>query len=81
MKNWLKITAVIVFMAISITLCTAFSVASYQSNIAVQTAVVTAKSSASDIKLVQQKLKNWGYYKGSVDGIFGPQTKEAVKES
>ena len=28
---------------------------------------------------VQQKLKNWGYYKGKVDGIFGAQTKEAVK--
>ena len=31
------------------------------------------------IKTIQRKLKNWGYYKGSVDGIFGAQTKEAVK--
>ena len=31
------------------------------------------------VRKIQQKLKNWGYYKGSVDGIFGTQTKEAVK--
>lgn len=33
----------------------------------------------STVKLMQQKLKNWGYYTGVVDGIFGPKTKEAVK--
>ena len=27
---------------------------------------------------VQTKLKNWGYYSGSVDGIYGTQTKNAV---
>ena len=26
-----------------------------------------------------RKLKNWGYYTGAVDGIFGAKTKEAVK--
>ena len=36
-------------------------------------------SKGSTVKTVQQKLKNWGYYKGSVDGIFGAKTKEAVK--
>ena len=36
-------------------------------------------SSGSTVKTIQQKLKNWGYYKGSVDGIFGSKTKEAVK--
>lgn len=30
------------------------------------------------VKDVQQKLKQWGYYKGSADGIFGPSTKNAV---
>jgi N-acetylmuramoyl-L-alanine amidase len=43
-----------------------------------QTAVINAKSSSKDIKLVQQKLKNWGYYTGSVDGIYGSKTKAAV---
>ena len=33
----------------------------------------------NDVKTVQSKLKNWGYYDGAVDGIFGSRTKEAVK--
>ncbi len=36
-------------------------------------------SSGSVIKTIQTKLKNWGYYKGSIDGIFGSQTKQAVR--
>lgn len=31
------------------------------------------------VRTVQQKLKNWGYYTGTVDGIFGPKTEEAVR--
>ncbi|NLW70366.1 MAG: spore cortex-lytic enzyme [Eubacteriaceae bacterium] len=31
------------------------------------------------IKQIQTKLKNWGYYSGGVDGIFGWKTEEAVK--
>lgn len=30
-------------------------------------------------KTVQTKLKRWGYYKGAIDGIYGAQTKAAVK--
>jgi N-acetylmuramoyl-L-alanine amidase len=33
----------------------------------------------SKVREVQQRLKNWGYYKGNVDGIFGPKTTAAVK--
>ncbi len=42
-------------------------------------AVYQQGSSGSTVKTIQQKLKNWGYYNGSVDGIFGSKTKEAVK--
>lgn len=35
-------------------------------------------STGSTVKTVQQKLKNWGYYTGAVDGIFGAKTKAAV---
>lgn len=31
------------------------------------------------VATVQRKLKNWGYYTSSVDGIFGYRTEEAVK--
>lgn len=33
----------------------------------------------SAVTTIQTKLKNWGYYSGSVDGIFGSRTAEAVK--
>lgn len=35
-------------------------------------------SRGQEVRQVQQKLKSLGYYKGSVDGIFGVQTKSAV---
>ncbi len=41
-------------------------------------AVVRQGSRGSEVKQVQQKLKRWGYYTGSVDGIFGSGTKKAV---
>ena len=42
-------------------------------------AVVRYGSSGSEVKQIQQKLKSWGYYTGSVDGIFGSKTREAVR--
>ncbi|MBR2974289.1 MAG: spore cortex-lytic enzyme [Clostridia bacterium] len=42
-------------------------------------AVLKQGSKGEIVKKVQTKLKNWGYYKGSVDGIYGKQTKSAVQ--
>lgn len=36
-------------------------------------------SRGNEVRQIQTKLKKWGYYKGSVDGIFGTQTRDAVK--
>lgn len=36
-------------------------------------------SSGNEVKQIQTKLKSWGYYTGSVDGIYGSQTVNAVK--
>ncbi len=36
-------------------------------------------SRGDEVVKIQTKLKNWGYYKGKVDGIYGQQTYEAVK--
>ena len=36
-------------------------------------------SRGNEVTQIQTKLKNWGYYKGSVDGIYGSQTLNAVK--
>ncbi len=36
-------------------------------------------STGATVKKLQTKLKNWGYYTGTVDGIYGTQTVNAVK--
>ncbi len=36
-------------------------------------------SSGQAVKDIQTNLKKWGYYSGSVDGIYGSKTVEAVK--
>lgn len=36
-------------------------------------------STGEEVKNIQKKLKNWGYYTGSVDGIYGKMTEDAVK--
>ncbi len=36
-------------------------------------------SRGAEVKTVQTKLKRWGYYKGSVDGIYGWRTANSVK--
>ena len=36
-------------------------------------------SRGDEVKQIQTKLKNWGYYSGNVDGIYGSATLSAVK--
>ncbi len=36
-------------------------------------------SVGSEVRKIQTKLKNWGYYTGSVDGIYGSRTESAVR--
>ena len=36
-------------------------------------------SSGEAVRTIQTKLKNWGYYSGTVDGVYGAATVEAVK--
>lgn len=42
-------------------------------------AVLKQGSKGETVKTLQQKLKNWGYYTGAVDGIYGAKTVAAVK--
>ena len=41
-------------------------------------AVLRQGSRGGEVKEVQRRLKQWGYYSGSVDGVFGAGTKNAV---
>ncbi|MBR3293488.1 MAG: spore cortex-lytic enzyme [Oscillospiraceae bacterium] len=36
-------------------------------------------SSGATVTQIQTRLKNWGYYEGSVDGIYGSRTERAVR--
>ncbi len=44
----------------------------------VAAAVLRQGSKGGEVKEVQRRLKLWGYYKGSVDGVFGSGTRSAV---
>ena len=46
----------------------------------VQTAVLRQGSKGGEVKEVQRRLKEWGYYNGAIDGVYGKGTVEAVKK-
>jgi N-acetylmuramoyl-L-alanine amidase len=44
-----------------------------------EAAVYKQGSTGSVVRQIQQKLSDWGYYAGPVDGIYGSKTVAAVK--
>ena len=42
-------------------------------------AETTATLTTEEVKIVQDKLKRWGYFDGPITGYYGPLTTEAVK--
>jgi len=44
-----------------------------------QTGALYYGSRGPEVSRVQERLRNWGYLKGDVDGVFGQQTFNAVK--
>lgn len=71
--NKVKLTAFVLALVTVATLAFAVSLPRADA------AVVKVGSRGQTVKTIQTKLKRWGYYKGSVDGIFGSQTKSAVQ--
>ena len=69
-KRQLTLSLAVLF-AVNLLLITLFQTA--------EAATYRQGSSGQTVKTIQTKLKNWGYYNGSVDGIYGSQTAEAVK--
>ena len=80
MKKALRIL-VIAFLVLTTCICvgTAIPNAGTETDTAAYAAALRQGSSGATVKKVQQKLKNWGYYSGSVDGIYGKNTVAAVK--
>ncbi len=67
-----------VFISIMVSLLFVFGLTVAVGNILMPN-VIVAQAYSYDTKTIQQKLKNWGYYNGSVDGVYGAKTREAVK--
>ena len=45
----------------------------------VSAAVYRKGASGATVRTIQQKLRQWGYYDGAIDGIYGSETTEAVR--
>lgn len=71
---------VCVFIGICVLGVSSFAVVNYINGGSEYTYNTTEVLTTSQIKTIQQKLKNWGYYTGNVDGINGPKTIAAIKQ-
>lgn len=67
-KLILALTAIFTLNILLIALAQAASAATYDRG-----------SSGELVREMQRRLKEWGYYDGAVDGVFGGETEEAVK--
>ncbi len=61
-------------------ICAALLGAALMMLVGIQTAyaLVYWGSQGAQVRQVQQKLKQWGYYDGAVDGVFGQETYDAL---
>lgn len=71
---------IILMLCLSITVGVSYGVSTvfispYLSEKSVYTATTVSQN-----KTIQQRLKNWGYYTGAVDGILGPKSIAAIKK-
>ncbi len=75
-----KITKMLVLVMMAFVVVIGGINATANTNVETAYAITIQQGSRGDtVKTMQQKLKNWGYYSGAVDGIFGKQTLTAVK--
>ncbi len=77
MKKKIRVVA-LVLMIVSVGVCFTVVSTSAERVETAYAAVLKQGNTGSNVKTMQRKLKNWGYYSGNVDGIFGSQTKKAV---
>lgn len=79
-KAFKNFTAVITALAIIICSAAAGGAGYLIYTQTAQTSYAVSKlgSTGDEVKSIQRKLSSLGYYKGSVDGIYGQQTKSAV---
>ena len=68
----------IIIISIFFSMAGAIVLSSYHSNKSIE-ALSKYGSSGREVRQIQEKLKRWGYYTGSVDGVYGSKTVAAVK--
>ena len=66
----------IILCALLILIAAVFEIYSNEQNVS---ALSRFGSRGEEVRKIQTKLKNWGYYSGAVDGIYGTQTQKAVR--
>ena len=75
LKNRKRIILILVIAIIGITAIV--FITSFENN--TSEALSKYGSRGEEVRQIQTKLKRWGYYNGSIDGIYGTQTLNAVK--
>ena len=73
-----KLLAIIAILMLTGMSLSIFVYKNNKENLAVET-LSKYGSRGSEVTQIQTKLKRWGYYSGSIDGIYGTQTVNAVK--
>lgn len=76
-KRFLALSFAIVFAIMGIGTLTIVTTNYIRSNANIE--IVDAALTTSQTRTVQSKLKRWGYYTGTVDGIYGNLTRKAVR--
>ena len=78
MYNRKTSTRMLPLLLIAILLVTAFMVTLYDGKAYAQKKTLFWGSSGNDVYVLQQKLRQWGYYQGWADGTYGSSTYKAV---
>ncbi len=68
-----------VFVIISIIFSIAFLYTDVFVEKEAEALLIRQGSTGATVRTIQTRLKQWGYYYGAIDGIFGPQTASAVR--
>lgn len=70
-------------VVLSMCLCLITGISYLVSNVLIandiQSATMSVATTTSQNKVIQQRLKQWGYYTGAIDGILGPKSISAIK--
>lgn len=70
----------VITILLTFVICIGLILEDVRRNAEVAEAALYWGSQGGKVYEVQQKLKQWGYYDGPIDGIYGAQTFEAVKK-